>query len=146
MTGKCINRLERGCRVWAQAGFRDHGYENVSVPPMTGGVVISTSRQYLTVDLMLYTVKWDTGQQSVHYPKELCSLGTARSLTEFEDSIMAEADHAEIILGPSGGDRGAKIFLKSGDWIDGMYGLKPKLEAANILIETKRLPRKGKSI
>jgi hypothetical protein len=131
-----------GCRVWAEWGLYEHGHDKVSVPPKTGGTISSTRQEFSTIDQLLYTVNWDTGQRSVHYSNTLSSIGSARSLVEFQDWIVAEAVRGEIVLGPMGGLRSAKIFLRNGDWISGMYGLEARLEVANIPIQTERLPRK----
>jgi len=142
INGRCVNRLDVGCRVWAEWGLREHGHDRVSVPAKTGGTISSTRQEFSTIDQLLYTVTWDTGQRSVHYSNTLSSIGTARNLSEFQDWIVAEAVRGEIVLGPMGGLRSAKIFLQNGDWVAGMYGLEARLEAANIPIQTERLPRK----
>ena len=142
MNGKCINRLDVGCRVWAEYGFHEHGHDKVSVPPKTGGTIISTRQEFYTIDQLLYTVNWDTGQRSVHYSNTLCAIGNVRTLSEFEDSIVAQAARGEMVLGPNGGLRSAKIFLQNGDWVAGMYGLQSRLEAANIPIQIERIPRR----
>ena len=139
--GKCINHLKGGCRVWAELGLRDHGHNKANVPAKTGGSVISTRQEFYTIDQLLYTVKWDSGQESVHYGNELHCIGQCRSLTEFEALIHTETIHIKQTLGPNGGKRGLVISLRNGDWIEDYYSILPELEQKGIPIETERLPR-----
>jgi len=145
MSGRCINGLDVGCRVWAECGLHEHGHDKVSVPPKTGGTIISTWKEFYTIDQLLYTINWDTGQRSIHYSNTLCPIASARTLTEFGDLVVAQATRCEIALGPLGGLRSAKIILQNGDWVDGMYGLQARLEAANIPIQIERIPRRSRS-
>jgi len=39
VSGKCINSLETGHRVWTEAGLCDHGHKKVNVPAKTGGTI-----------------------------------------------------------------------------------------------------------
>jgi hypothetical protein len=145
MNGRCANSLEVGSRVWTEQGLHEHGHDKVNVPARTGGAVVSTYKEFMTLDQLLYTVSWDSGQRSVHYSNSLCAIGNARTLAEFEDTIVAEAVRAEMLFGPNGGFRRAKIFLRNGDWVDGMYGVQSRLEAANIAIQVEHLERKRRS-
>ena len=142
MNGKCVNSLEVGCRVWAEFGLRDHGHDKVNVPAKTGGTVVSAGQEFSTIDQSLYAVNWDTGKHSLHYSNTLCAIGQARNLAEFEDAIVAAAVRGQIVLGPNGGRRGGKIFLRNGDWVDEMCGLQARLEAANVPIQVERLARR----
>lgn len=141
MTAKCLNHLEVGCRVWTY-GQREHGHDKVSVPAQTGGTVVGKQNEFITIDNPLYRVKWDTGQESVHYSNTLICIGRAQTLDEFTQSILADAERIKVVRGPNGGLREFTIFLKSGDWIDGMSQLQPQLEAKQIPIELEQLQRK----
>jgi hypothetical protein len=146
MDGKCVNQLKVGCRVWAEFGLHEHGHNKANVPLKTGGMVVSARQEFQTIDQLLYTVKWDSGQDSVHYYESLCAIGSARDLNEFEGMIMAEAIRVEKVVGPNGGLRSAKIILRNGDWISGLYGLESRLEASNIPIQVERLERRRRSV
>ena len=141
MSGKCVNCLEAGSRVWSEHGLIQHGYEKVNVPAKTGGTVAPFRGG-------LYAVNWDSGQQSVHYPNELLSIGNARCLAEFLDSIKAAAARLKKVLGPLGGNRGITIFLRNGDWISAdQHELRPlveSLEVTNIPVELEQLEKQKK--
>lgn len=142
MSGRCVNCLEVGSRVWAELGLIQHGHEKVNVPAKTGGTVAPFPGGLCAVD-------WDSGQQSVHYPNELLSIGTARNLIEFLDAMKAAAVRMKKVLGPMGGNRGITIFLQNGDWVAAnQHELQPlveSLEAANIPVEVEQLKRKKKT-
>jgi hypothetical protein len=140
MNPERINRLDVGYRVWTEYGLREHGHAKTNVPPKTGGMIFASWHPYTSVDVLLYRVKWDSGQESVHYAKTLFSIGKARSLTEFEEFILAEAVGVELVEWPKGKLRDAKIRLLSGDYVDGLYGLRERLESANISIQTAIKP------
>ena len=143
VSGKCINSLETGHRVWTEAGLCDHGHEKVNVPAKTGGTI----EPFPSYSGGLNAVRWDTGQRSVHYDNELFVIGNARSLTEFEEAIMAEAIRVSRILGPQGGNRQFMILLRNGDWVSGISYcyLLPRLEAANVPIQIEQLARNPSS-
>ena len=142
MSGKCVNCLQVGSRVWAELGLVQHGYEKVNVPAKTGGTVASFPGE-------LCAVNWDSGQKSVHYPNELLSIGTARNLAEFLDAMKAAAVKIKKVLGPMGGNRGITIFLRNGDWVTvNQHELRPlveSLEAANIPVEVVQMEGKKKT-
>ena len=140
--GTCINWLEIGSRVWTEYGFHQHGHDKVNVPPETGGTIIAKWNEFMTMDNPLHRVNWDSGQKSVHYSNELFCIGHSRTITEFMAGILAEAERAKHTVGPNGGDRGFRIFLRNGDWVEGIYQLKQSLEQKNIPIEVEVLPRK----
>jgi hypothetical protein len=142
VNGKCLNNLEVGCRVWSAWGLHEHGHDKVSVPKNTGGTVIQKWNEFSTMDNPLYRVKWDTGQQSVHYYNTLYCIGRSQTEAAFTQSILAEASSVKITRGPMGGIRRFTIFLKNGDWIEGMVQLQPQLEAAKVPIELEQLERK----
>lgn len=137
MSGNCINALVPGCRVWTEHGLQCHGHHQINVPARTGGTVSPYS-------LGLYAVKWDTGQQSVHYPVELRIIGNALNITEFEDGIMEEAVSVRKVVGPQGGNREFTVFLRNGDWVSNMAHLEARLEAAKIPIQVERIARKSR--
>ena len=59
-------------------GYPDHGPmegPKVSIPADTGGSIVDTEKPYRTMDQLLYVVRWDTGQTSKHYFKQLCGIG-----------------------------------------------------------------------
>jgi uncharacterized protein with WD repeat len=110
----------------------------VNVPAQTGGNVSRFSDD-------LWAVKWDTGQQSVHYSSDLYAIGQARDLAEFEGMIMAEAVSVRQVIGPQGGNRTFTISLRNGDWVSSMAAMKTRLEVANIPIEIERIPKKTRT-
>ena len=142
MSGRCVNALVYGCRAWAEHGLHQHGHKMVNVPAKTGGTVAAYAGE-------LYAVNWDTGQQSVHYYNELhmrlCVIGSARTLAEFEDGIMAGAVSVRKVLGPQGGVREFTVSLNNGDWASGLSYLEPRLLAANIPVHTEQLARKQRT-
>lgn len=139
--GKCINSPEVGSRVWTK-GFFEHGHKKVSVPAATGGTVIGRWNEFMTMDNPLHRVKWDTGQESVHYFEELFCIGQCRSKVEFEATILAEAERVKQTIGPNGGKRGLQIFLRNGDWVDELYDLLPRLKEKGIPIEIEQLEKR----
>lgn len=54
---------------------------------------------------MLYEVKWDTGQHTKHYYKELFYIGPFQTLEDFEQAIQTTGKDAKLVLGPQGGLR-----------------------------------------
>src|SRR5690606_26033214 len=124
-------RLEVNSRVWAAYGLHNHGRDKVNVPAQTGGKIISKWNEFSTMDNPLYKVQWDTGQQSIHYSNTLYAIGQAKDYVEFQQNILDCAERAELIIGPTGETRRLKIYLKNGDWIDGLFDLREKIETAN---------------
>lgn len=135
-----INSFEVGKRVWSW-GYRDHGHDKVTVPPQTGGVITGHSS---LCGNSLYSVRWDSGQTSTYYARELTSIGNCQTYTDFEGMILKEALRAEKVLGPSGGLRDFVVFLRSGDTAIGCLLLEALLVRADIPIETKKLQRKSR--
>jgi hypothetical protein len=39
----------------------------IDIAPNMGGTITGTEKPYLTMDQLLYTVRWDNGQVSKHY-------------------------------------------------------------------------------
>lgn len=140
MSGKYVNALVPGSRVWTESGLHEHGHKKVSVPALTGGTVRPFSGDNL------FAVKWDTGQESVQYSSELLSIGNARNLSEFMEMIKSEAVKVRKVLGPLGGDRGFVVFLRSGDMFSGapycFASLLASLEKAGIPVEIERVEKK----
>ena len=102
-----------GCRVWSGSGYRDHGPmegPKIDIPPKLGGVVVAAVQPYLTMDFLLYTVRWDNGQFSKHYFKELQCIGRFAEPAEFDSSIDLLA--AKVTVGPYGGFRGAEVRVR----------------------------------
>lgn len=129
MNGKCLNEIVEGCRVWAKWGLHGHGRDKVSVPAKTGGTLMRKWKEFSTLDNYLYTIKWDTGQTSVHYRNTLpFCIANFKTEAEFESMVVAEASNFELIDGKFRG----KVFLRSGDWVEGVWGLEARLKEANI--------------
>jgi hypothetical protein len=80
-----------------------------------GGAVVATERTYSTIDELLYTVQWDTGQTSKHYFKQLFCIGDFTNLKAFEDAVATTSGTAELILGPQGGFRMMRADLVLAD-------------------------------
>lgn len=142
MSGKCLNALEVGSRVWAASGLHEQGRDKVNVPGKTGGTVIRKWKEFGTLDNFSYAVRWDTGQDTVHYFDTLYCIGQSKTDAEFLQAIFAEAERAKLTRGPSGGVRGFRILLKNGDWIEGMSQLVPQLEERKIPVDVEQLERK----
>lgn len=158
MTIPILNELRVGNRVWTEAGYPDHGPlegPKVSIPPNVGGSIIDTEKPYRTMDQLLYVVRWDTGQTSKHYSKQLCCIGHFPDLSAFRRAMEAATGAAEVVLGPQGGFReaaadlvladgsAARLELHEGQgriWDD---ILKPMLQKSAVtLAETRLQPKK----
>ncbi len=139
--GKCINRLDVGSRVWV-VGLYQHGYNKITIPSPTCGTIVAKWNEFSSMDNPLHRVKWDTGQESVHYFQDLYCIGQCRTKSEFEDSILREAERAKQTIGPNGGKRGLRIFMQNGDWVDDLYSMLPQLKEKGIPIETEQLERR----
>ena len=64
---------------------------------------MSTEEPYRTrPDLILYVVRWDNGQISRHYERELLPIGRFPTRLEFEAAIKAKGT-VELTVGPGGG-------------------------------------------
>lgn len=58
-------QLEVGGRVWTTDGYTDHGPlegPKIDITPNMGGTITAIERPYMTIDVLLYVVKWDNGQ------------------------------------------------------------------------------------
>lgn len=102
-----------GARVWTIQGYHDHGPMDgpkVNVTGDQGGTVQGTTKPYLTMDQLLYTVQWDNGQTSKHYANGLFCIGRFAALDEFRAAIIPQGP-VELTLGPQGGFREATVSL-----------------------------------
>jgi hypothetical protein len=105
--------LTIGSRVWTESGYFDHGPmegPKVNIAPRIGGVVVGSEKPYYTMDQLLYTVRWDNGQVSKHYLKELFCIGRFKTRAEFEAAIKFEGD-IQLTVGPQGGFREALMCV-----------------------------------
>ncbi|MBI2920101.1 MAG: hypothetical protein HYY18_03330 [Planctomycetes bacterium] len=113
-----LNELRVGNRVWSMGGYPDHGPmegPKVSIPADTGGTVVDTEKPYRTMDQLLYVVRWDTGQTSKHYFKQLFGIGQYATVADFHRAIETASGKAEVVLGPQGGFREARVELMLGN-------------------------------
>jgi hypothetical protein len=145
--------VEVGNRVWTDGGYPDHGPidgSKTDIAPNMGGTIIGTVKPYLTMDHLLYTVRWDNGQVSKHYDKNLFCIGNFSTRAEFEAAI--ELDGAiELTIGPQGGFREARMRLKYGASIQEVHlhrgdrelwveCLEPLAKRMQVKINTIKLP------
>lgn len=137
-----INELQTGRRVWTFSGFHEQGHDKVSVPPQTGGVIVSSFNKYMTINDPLYVVQWDTGQKSTYYGNQLVCIGQYRTYSVFEQAIAKDAERAKKTVGPMGGIRRFTLHLRNGDTVEGCANVEPLLQQAQIPIETEIIPRK----
>lgn len=136
-----INELRVGRRVWSFAGYFEQGHDKVTVPANTSGIIVSAFNEF-GFDNPLYTVQWDTGEKSTYYGNELTCIGECHTWAEFEETVVRDALRAEKRIGPMGGVRGFKVFLRSGDTALGCISVEPLLAQANIPIEIYQISRK----
>jgi hypothetical protein len=96
------------------------------------------------MDMLLYTVRWQSGQTTKHYFNHLFCIGQFQSLPEFLAAIRS-ARNARIAKGPRGGFReftaeipfeGAYLPLRYGKDLGSQYRefIEPVLEEAGITI------------
>jgi hypothetical protein len=105
--------LVKGNRVWTTNGYRDHGPlkgPNVDIPPAMGGVIVNSRIDLPSSDHLLFTIRWDNDQSSIHYTKQLFCIGRFASIVEFEAAIELEC--VTLSVGPNGGFRKAEIRLR----------------------------------
>lgn len=150
-------RLLAGSRVWTAVGYQDHGPENgpkVNIPRNQGGTITTSQENSYTkvIGDLLHTVRWDDGQESKHYSRDLFCIGRFQSRTEFEQAIKPTGI-AELTVGPGGGFRHVRLELE----YDGkrhkveLYNpsfwqgcLEPIVKQSGFTISTTRLPGKIK--
>ena len=140
-------------RVWTASGYHDHGPPDgpkVNIPASIGGVIESFSKPYYTMDHLLYAIRWDNGQTSKHYEKDLFCIGRFKTFEEYRAAIMPH-EPVNLTLGPQGGFREASFavtydgqtqeaHLLQGDrqlWIN---CIEPIIREQNMKIVEIRLP------
>lgn len=109
-----LNELRAGNRVWSMGGYPDQGPmegPRVSIPADTGGSIVDTEKPYRTMDQLLYVVRWDTGQTSKHYFKQLCGIGQYATFADFRGAPETAMGKAEVVFGLQGGFRQANADL-----------------------------------
>lgn len=136
-------------------GLRHHGPAEgpkVSVGENTGGTIVRAEQPYCTMDMLLYVVRWDSGEDTKHYFKELLAIGPFGTMDEFR-SAVAHGKEPRLVLGPQGGFRGftmvvekdgvplrVELVKEQGDLWRSV--LQPILESSGQSIETQRLQAK----
>ncbi len=138
-----------GTRVWSP-GYREHGPlegPTVNIPAGLGGTIVGTTKPWMTMDQLLYDVRWDNGQTSRHYGNGLSNIGRFATLEEYRAAIVPEGP-VELTLGPKGGFRHVKMtaiydgqacVVDSTDRAIWSF-LKPYVTAAGLPISEKRMP------
>ncbi len=109
-------RLIVGNRVWTTTGFCNHGPESgpkVDIAPNQGGTITASQENSYTRVLgdFLHTVRWDNGQESKHYSRELFCIGRFQCRTEFDQAIKP-VGVVELTVGPAGGFRHVRLELE----------------------------------
>jgi hypothetical protein len=107
-----------GRRVWTVHGLQDHGPidgPKTSVPANTGGVIVDATSADPGMDNLLYTVKWDTGQYTKHYFRELLCIGEFQTLADFKQALRDGGESAKRTLGPQGGFREFSMSIRHGN-------------------------------
>ncbi len=144
-----------GNRVWTVRGYANHGPVDgpkVDIAPNQGGTITDTQKPYYTMDHLLYTVRWDNGQVSKHYYRELFCIGRFQNRTEFEQAIKP-AGAVEVTVGPAGGFRHVRFEVEydgkhqaielddRGFWLECVEAIVKK---TGCTISTTKLPGKKK--
>lgn len=107
-------RVAVGNRVWTDHGYQNHGPQEgpkVDIAPSQGGTITDAQKPYYTYDFLLYTVRWDNGQVSKHYGKELLPIDRFQNRAEFEAAIRPQGN-VELTVGPGGGFRQVEFALE----------------------------------
>lgn len=102
--------LRVGARVWS-FGYTDHGPidgPKIDIPAGIGGSIIGTEKPWMSMDSLLFVVKWDNGQISKHYGNGLNCIGRFETYDQFKRAI-AFAGPIALTLGPQGGFRKAEV-------------------------------------
>jgi hypothetical protein len=108
-----FNSIDKGKRVWSK-GYPNHGPldgAKIDIATNIGGTIVAFSRPYSTMDFQLYEVKWDSGQTSKHYYKELQPIGTCKNWDDYEE-ILSTGENAKVIFGPRGGFKKFEMIIK----------------------------------
>ena len=148
-------RLIVGNRVWTTSGYRDHGPEygpKVDIAPNQGGAITASQENAYTklIGGLLHTVRWDNGQVSKHYPKEILCIGRFQSRSEFEQAIKPTGV-AELTVGPAGGFRHVRLELEydgnrqRAELYDRVFWeecIEPIVKKSGCVISITRLPSK----
>lgn len=148
--------LKVGNRVWTETGYRDHGPmegPRIDVAPEQGGMITKSEEPYHSrPDLILYVVRWDNGQISRHYARELLPIGRFETREKFEAAIKPTGN-VELTVGPSGGFRYVHLAVQ----YDGLVQLStiddariwecvlPMVTKLGLPISTTRLPKKKRA-
>ena len=144
-----------GSRVWTW-GYKDHGPMDgpkIDIAPNMGGTIVAVEPAYFTMDIPLYTVKWDNGQVSKHYAKELCCIGRFQDWRDFDAAVKAieVRPPVELTIGPMGGFRQVRLTLTYDGTTDEVVivdrdvwkdTLEPLVLQQNIPVTTIKLERK----
>jgi hypothetical protein len=83
----------------------------IDIPPKQGGTLSATHKPYYTMDQLLYTVRWDNGQVSKHYSRELFCIGRFQSWAEFEKAVKVTGA-VELTVVLAGGFRSVRFELE----------------------------------
>src|SRR2546423_3966199 len=86
-------KLAIGNRVWRSQGC---------------GAITAAEQPYMTMDQVLYTIQWDSGEVSKHYSSNLLGIGHFRSREEFEKAIVPPGA-VELTVGPRSGFGSARL-------------------------------------
>lgn len=137
-------------RVWAIKGQKDQAHKLMSLPINSTGTITKTSKN--STGSILYHVKWDNKEESIHYHSQLLGIGSSQSLDELKSSLQLSGP-VNVTLGPSGRFRraalfdtsqGEKVQIKLSD-LDSLFWkevLEPMLEKAGIKVVVSKLPGK----
>jgi len=124
------------------------------------GSVLATENPYMTMDQLLYTIRWDDGETIKLYYQSFVPLGPFQTVAEFQTAIRASASGAKLTLGPISGFRGFEMTVqREGVALNARYGsrdgrvycqfIEPCLQSAGItpeLVQLERRPRMRKTI
>jgi hypothetical protein len=87
------------------------------------GSVTATEKPYVTMDQLLYTIRWDDGETVKLYYESFVALGHFQTLGEFQTAIRASASGAKLTLGPKGGFRAFEMTVqRDGVTLSARYG------------------------
>lgn len=107
MAESLFNAPAIGNHVWLENERVDHGPidgPKTTIPGKNLGTVIDMEKPYMTMDQLLYVVKWNSGHITKHYYTELFCIGTATSTIEFFE-LIAKCRSPILQQGPRGGFR-----------------------------------------
>jgi hypothetical protein len=146
--------LAAGSRVWTEHGFQGLGPREgpkVDIAANQGGTIAHTEKPDHTRDQLLYVVRWDNGQVSKHYDKDLFCIGHFQCRAEFEAAIKPTGD-VRLTVGPAGGFRNAEFELEydghaqtaevDDRWL-WFECIEPIVKKLGLKISPNRLPKRG---